>query len=114
VNGVATTGWPWSAISISPSPIGPVEPERRVGVDDVISDGLAEERVAVDAPDEAIDLERVVDRTRAEAQALPGLVELDRERPVHVEVARLDRQVVRLERAPPSWWMTSSAPMIRT
>ena len=45
------------------------------------------------------DLERVVDRPRAEPEALPGLVELDRERPVHVEVARLDRQVVRLERA---------------
>ena len=39
------------------------------------------------------------DRASAEAEALPGLVELDRERPVHVEVAGLDRQVVRLERA---------------
>ena len=36
---------------------------------------------------------------RPEAEALPGLVELGRERPVHVEVARLDRQVVRLERS---------------
>ena len=35
----------------------------------------------------------------AEAEALPGLVELDREGPVHVEMAGLDRQVVGLERA---------------
>ena len=39
------------------------------------------------------------DRASAEAQALPGLVELDGEGPVHVQVARLDREVVRLERA---------------
>ena len=65
----------------------------------VISDGSRSSVVAVDAADEADDLERVVDRPRPEAQALPGLVELDRERPVHVEVAGRDRQVVRLERA---------------
>ena len=65
----------------------------------VISDGSRSERVAVDAADQAGHLERVVDRPRAEAEALPGLVELDREGPVHVEVAGLDRQVVGLERA---------------
>ena len=65
----------------------------------VISDGLADEVVARHATDEASDLQGVVDRDGAEAQALPGLVQLDREGPVHVEVARLDRQVVRLERA---------------
>ena len=37
---------------------------------------------------------------RPEAQALPRLVQLDGEGPVHVEVAGLDRQVRRLERAP--------------
>ena len=47
----------------------------------------------------AATLERVVDRRRAEAEALPGLVELGGEDPVHVEVAGRDRQVGRLERA---------------
>ena len=78
----------------------PVEAERRIGVDDGHQRRLAERgRHAVDAADEADDLERVLDRPGAEAQALPGLVELDREGPVHVQVARLDREVVRLERA---------------
>ena len=61
--------------------------------------GSRDERVAVDAAGDAGDLDRVVDDLRAERQALPGLVERRRERPVHVEVARLDRQVRRLERA---------------
>ena len=65
----------------------------------VIADGSRDERVAVDAADELEDRQGVLDRRRPEAQALPGLVELDREHPVHVEVAGLDRQVGRLERA---------------
>ena len=65
----------------------------------VIRDGSRRRSSRVDPADQAGDLEGVVDRARAEAEALPGLVELDRERPVHVEVAGLDRQVVRLERA---------------
>ena len=76
-----------------------VEAERRVRVDDGHQGGFAEEVVARHPADEAGDLEGVVDRARAEPEALPGLVELDRECPVHVEVAGLDRQVVRFERA---------------
>ena len=53
----------------------------------------------VDAADQRGDLHRVVDGRRTEAQALPGLVELRREGPVHVEVAGGDRQIGRLQRA---------------
>ena len=63
----------------------------------VISDGSRSSIIAVDAADQAGHLERVADGHRAEAQALPGLVELDGERPVHVQVARGHRQVGRLE-----------------
>ena len=99
VNGVATTGWPWRAISIRPSPIGPSRRSGELVLMTVIRDGSREEVVAGHAAGEARDVERVLDRARAEAEALPGLVELDREGPVHVEVAGLDRQVVRFERA---------------
>ena len=84
---------------MSPSPIGPVEPERRVRVDDRHAARLAGERVAVDAAGQADDLDRVVDDGPPGAQALPRLVEQGHERPVHVEVAGGDRQVGRLERA---------------
>ena len=46
------------------------------------------------------DLQRVLHDGRAEPEALPGLVELRGERPVHVEVAGLDRQVVGFDGSP--------------
>ena len=64
----------------------------------VISARLADERVAVDAADRAQATSSASSTGRgAEPEALPGLVELDGEGPVHVEVAGLDRQVVGLE-----------------
>ena len=63
----------------------------------VIERRLADECVPVDAADEHRHLDRVVDHRRAGAEAVPRLVELGREGPVLVEVARLDRQVGRLQ-----------------
>ena len=65
----------------------------------VISDGSAARRRAVDAAGERDDLERVLDDGRPEPEAVPRLVEGRREAGVHVEMAGLDRQVGRLERA---------------
>ena len=76
-----------------------VEAERRIRVDDGHQGGFAEEVVARHPSDETGDLQGVLDRAGAEPEALPGLVELDRECPVHVEVAGLDGQVVGFERA---------------
>ena len=61
--------------------------------------GAASKPVAVDAPDQAGDLDRVVDRDPTRPEALPRLVEQGGERVVHVEMAGRDRQVGRLERA---------------
>ena len=54
----------------------------------------------VDAADERGHLHGVVDGRRTETEALPGLVELRREGAVHVEMARRDRQIRGLQRAP--------------
>ena len=64
----------------------------------VISDGSREQLVAINPADEAGDLDRVLDRAGPETEALPRLVELGGEGPIHVEVAGLDRQVVGFER----------------
>ena len=65
----------------------------------VISDGSRDQRVARPRRGRAGDLERVVDHDPPGPQALPRLVELGREDLVLVEMARLDRQVGRLERS---------------
>ena len=77
-----------------------VQPERRVRVHDRHQARLADQRVAIHAAGDAGDLDRVVDHGPPEREALPRLVEQRRERSVHVEVARLDRQVRRLEGSP--------------
>ena len=65
----------------------------------VMSDGSPTSVVARHAPDQARDLERVLDDHAPRPEAVPRLVELGGEDPVLVEVAGLDRQVGRLERA---------------
>ena len=98
VNGVATTAWPWLAISMSPSDIGP---SRRSGVFElmiVIRLGRCEQPVAIGAQGEAAHLDGVVDHDAPGAQALPRLVELGDEDAVHLEVPGRHRQVGRLER----------------
>jgi hypothetical protein len=77
----------------------PVEPERRVRVDHRQEARLADEAIARGAAGQADHLDRVAHDVGPEAQAVPRLVELADERPVHVEVAGRDRQVGRLERA---------------
>ena len=77
----------------------PVEPERRIRVDDRHRRRLADERVAVDAADDLVDLQGVVDLAGAEAEALPRLVEFRREDAVLAQVTDRHRPVVRLERA---------------
>ena len=99
VNGVATTRLPVEGHLDEPVAHRAVQAQRRVRVDDRDERWLADEGVAVDAADEHRHLDRVVDHRRAGAEAVPRLVELGRERPVLVEVARLDRQVGRLQRA---------------
>ena len=99
VNGVATTGWPHVAISMSPSDIGPSSRSGEFEFTIVIRLGS---RTSVSRSTPRVmagDLDGVVDDGRAEREALPRLVEEGREGPVHVEVAGLDRQVGRLERA---------------
>ena len=98
MNGVATTGWPWSAISISPSLIGPSSRSGEFVLMIVISDGSRAASSRDTPRTRRRDLERVVDHDPPRPEAVPRLVELGGEDPVLVEVARLDRQVGRLER----------------
>ena len=77
-----------------------VQAQRRVGVDDGHHARLAQQRVAIHAADDAHDVQRVVHDHGPEAEPLPGLVQFGRERPVHVEMAGLDRQVVGFDRSP--------------
>ena len=76
-----------------------VEAQRRVRVDDRDQARLVDERGAVDAAGDRDHLQRVVHDGRPEAEAMPRLVEVRRQRVVHVEVAGGDRQVGRLERS---------------
>ena len=99
VNGVATTGWPQVAISMSPSDIGPSRRSGEFELTIVIRLG-SRTSVSRSTP-RVMHATSIASSTtvRAEGEALPGLVEQGRERPVHVEVPRLDRQVRRLEGA---------------
>ncbi len=99
VNGVATTAWPWVASSMTPSDIGPSSRSGEFVLMIVIRLGRRSELVAVDPAGQAGDLDRVVDDGPPEAEAVPGLVEQGGQGVVHVEMAGLDRQVGRLERA---------------
>ena len=83
---------------MSPSPIGPSRRSGEFVLMTVISDRLADEIVAVTPRIRHDDLDRVVDRpgpTRGTARSCRAAWRS----PVHVEVAGLDRQVGRLERA---------------
>ena len=99
VNGVATTGWPWSAISMSPSDIGPSSRSGEFELMIVMTLGAASNPARSTPRIEAGDLDRVIDRGPPRPDALPRLVEQGGECVVHVEMAGRDRQVGRFERA---------------
>ena len=76
VNGVATTGWPWIAISISPSDIGPSRRSGLVGVDDRHEARLARAASSRSTPRASDSSRSRRRRPPPRTQALPRLVEL--------------------------------------